>query len=264
MKTHHFDDGNTQISVPECPTNTDVEAAKDVLDGFFQGFPFESEVDRVHALAMACTIVLRPSMPGVCPLCLITADAPGVGKSTLADMFTWLATGERLPKYAQPRRSDGWWRMVKTILEDEIPVAVFDNVTRLNNMALEMVATSPECIFRTGNKTHLEQNRTLWLFVGNRVKVNDELQRRTLRICLSVRSTGNVHFYDWLTTDYRKDLLWSILVLHQRAENRPFPDVATVPVLGSYDHWSQKNYHILSSAGYEGFLGQFANGEIPF
>ena len=56
-------------------------------------FPFVEDADRANALGLLITLPLRPAIPGNVPMAVITAPAPGTGKSLLQDTVAIIGTG---------------------------------------------------------------------------------------------------------------------------------------------------------------------------
>jgi len=82
--------------VPERPAPDDVRAAVALLRETFVDFPFDNETSRVNALAFLLTPFVRPLLPeagGCAPLFLVSAAAPGTGKTLLTDVVAMVAAG---------------------------------------------------------------------------------------------------------------------------------------------------------------------------
>lgn len=82
-------------SVPEQPTPADIHNARAlILDDLLVDFPFTSDADRAHAVALFLLPFVRELIAGPTPLHLIEAPVMGSGKSLLAEVLLLPALGE--------------------------------------------------------------------------------------------------------------------------------------------------------------------------
>lgn len=80
-------------TIPERPTEHQVEAAKDSLLYLVCDFPFKSDNDRAAWLASVLTLVARGGIDGPVPGYLVSANVAGSGKSWLATLAGLIASG---------------------------------------------------------------------------------------------------------------------------------------------------------------------------
>lgn len=87
--------------VPDYPTAVEIRAALDDLLDIVVDFPFPDDLRRAVSqavyLAAILTVVCRFAFRGCSPMVLIDANAPGTGKSKLADVIGLITTGQPLP-----------------------------------------------------------------------------------------------------------------------------------------------------------------------
>jgi hypothetical protein len=86
-------------AVPESPAEDDARAGCRRLIELVDQFPFVDANHRAAFLSALLTLVARPGIAGSLPMHLFDGNAPGVGKSLLADLCGIIATGRELPRY---------------------------------------------------------------------------------------------------------------------------------------------------------------------
>jgi putative DNA primase/helicase len=177
----HFDPKKF-APIEECPNDVEVEAAVAFLLGLLEGFSFVSEVDRSVAVAGLMTAVLRPGLD-YAPAFLITATAPGTGKTLLSRLFGLLATGREPAMTSWPDDEVEVRKAILTLLLAAEPVICFDNVTSiLRSDALCVVLTSPVFVQRLlgGNDLARVPTRAMVVATGNALQVSGDITRRAL------------------------------------------------------------------------------------
>ena len=83
--------------IPENPQPSDIEAARRTLYDWLTDFQFESPADFAAALAALFTGLFRHLIYGAVPLWLISAPAPGTGKTLLFTVVSLALTGKISP-----------------------------------------------------------------------------------------------------------------------------------------------------------------------
>lgn len=255
--------------VPDRPGRGDLRRALELLlDELLQGFPFESDADRAHAVGLALTLITRRLFRGLVPMHGFDAPTEGTGKTLLVEATLLLVSGVRpLLVSAPPSRDDAEWdkRIVSALLSGR-QFIVWDNVSQ--NDALDSASLAKLLTADTYGGRLLGLNKDLELpvrlvsiYTGNNVTLSREMARRVVRTRINahseVPSQGREFKHDPLLAwveENRGDLLWALYVLVRNWLARGGPAFAG-EALGSYPEWSRTVGGILQEAGINGFLG---------
>ncbi len=127
------------------PTPEDIRAARDLLlDELLGDFPFTTEAERAHALALLLLPFLRPLIPGATPVHLIEKPTPGTGATLMVEAISEIATGARASVLTEAHDEDEWRKRLTSALR-EMPTFLFvDNLkARLDSAALAAAVTAP-------------------------------------------------------------------------------------------------------------------------
>ncbi len=250
--------------VPEHPHAGHLQRAREWIDELIADFPFVSDADRAHAVALfvlpyARDLVGHEPTPGH----LIEAPTPGSGKSLLADVLTSPFAGRAVSTVTEARDDDEWRKRLTAQLRERRAVIILDNLVRpLDSGALASALTTATWEDRVlgKNETIRVPVRCVWVATGNNVRLSTELARRFVRIRIDPRMDrpfqrdGFRHnpLRSWVRR-HRAAFVWSALVLIRAwlAAGSPLP--ARKP-LGGYERWSEVVGGILQHAGIDGFL----------
>lgn len=262
---YHLTDSRLKdLHIPDSPNAENIAAAKRLLlEDVLIDFPFSSEAERANAISTMIEPFVR-SWFDVTPFRLIESARAGTGKGLLGDVLLYPFLGEMPTRSPEPKNSEGWQKLITTLLLTIPSVVFFDNIKRpVNDGSLESILTNPLWGDRMlGGNQHIKLlNQATWLFAGNNVQIGEEIARRTVRIRM-VALTANPHqrkafvhnpLREWITL-HRKEIVSAILTLiqHWIAKGRPLYDDA--PVLGSYEKWSAEMHGILTVNEIPGFL----------
>lgn len=251
-------------------SDREVRAILDELDDLLVDFPFETEADRANTLALLLTPFV--AFDGPPPMAVVTAPAPGHGKTTLAEVV--LAIGypkvKRIPDLALDTRRRFLKQLTSALVE--APAAVFiDNLSvDLDSSTLASVLTSGRHAFPEGDDLREVPMNALTVVTRNDGKVSRELQDRSLAIGLD----AEMEYPDSRSfaipqivrhaRERRYHYTHRLLRLVQRWVEDGAPD-------GSRRHgrardWSRKVGGVLESIGVDGFLGnrgRLAEGRAP-
>jgi hypothetical protein len=85
--------GFTAPEIPRCPSGADIVAARDIIDELLCDFPFISDAERAHAIAVWLLAFARDLIDGPTPLHAIEASTPGTGKTLLVYVLTYAPLG---------------------------------------------------------------------------------------------------------------------------------------------------------------------------
>src|SRR5215475_1668179 len=99
--------------VPDEPTAADLDRARAlVLDDLLVDFPFVSDADRAHAVALFLLPFVRELISGPTPLHLIEAPTMGSGKGLLADALLLPTLGSAPTPMAEASTDEEWRKRI--------------------------------------------------------------------------------------------------------------------------------------------------------
>ena len=179
----YFDSGGCAFAtVPDAPTRADAQAALDKFEAILSGFPFVDAPSRSVAIAAIITALVRRSLRAA-PLFVITAPKMGSGKTLLATLPAYIATGRPPGMMTLAGDDDSERKRLLAVLIEGGCVAVIDNVERpLQSEALCTVLTEP--IFRDRllgvSRTVSAPTNVTWIATGNNLVVAGDLTSRVL------------------------------------------------------------------------------------
>lgn len=250
--------------VPASPTDAQITAARRLLCEELTGeFPFTSEAEHAHAIALLLLPFVRDLIDGPTPLYLIEKSTAGTGATLLADVLMRPALGRALPAMTVGKDPDEMRKRLTAVLSESPSAVLFDNARRLDSDDLSAVLTTTVWKDRplgVSRVVHLPV-RCAWIATANNPALTFELTRRTVRIRLDA-GVGRPWLRDsfrhpdlvaW-TTKHRAELIAAALTLAQAWIARGWPR-GTHAQLGSYESWSRVLGGILETARIPGFLG---------
>ena len=248
--------------VPDNPTEEDVRTARELIFEMICDFPFESDADRAHAVALLLLPFVRPAIMGPTPLHDMDAPSAGTGKGLLTEVLLYPGTGQFTKIDTLPRNEDELRKKITSSLIEGRPVISFDNIKFVvDSGVLAAVLTATVWTDRMLGSTRMVQApvTSIWVITGNNVRLSGEITRRTVRSRMDARVEHPEDRKDFRhpdlrawTRENRGRLINAALVLVRRwlIDGRPKPEM----ILGSYESWSYIVGGILRSAGISGFL----------
>jgi putative DNA primase/helicase len=260
------------VALPEVsvrPTAKEIGRARRlIVEELLGDFPFVTEPDRAHAVALGLLPFSRALVAGPTPLHLVAKPNPGTGATLMAEVLTHIGTGGPASVMTEGRSEDEWRKRLTARLRGAPELVLIDNVrARLSSASLASAITS-----RMWEDRLLGLSRTIrlpvrctWVATANNPVVSEEIARRSVSITMD---TGTDR--PWLRTrfrhpdlqgwvdEHRPELLWAFLTLTQAwlAAGRPR---GTAPRLGMFESWTETIGGVLEVAGVEGFLGNLEN-----
>lgn len=252
-------------SIPTRPSTAEAHAAREILTGLLNDFPFVGPADRANTLAHMLTPIVRPMIASEVPLALISKPKRGTGASLLAQIALAIATGSFTDLTTMPSNEDEMRKKITTLLRDGTTFIFFDNVeTTISSALLAAVLTAPEWTDRLlgRNESVRVPNRATWVATGNNLRVGGDIARRSYMIRLDAKlarpwKRKNFHIPNLRhhVLEHRGELLAALITLarHWVVIGRPVaPDL---PTLGSsFDDWGRTVGGILAAVGIPGFL----------
>ena len=168
------------LEVPERPTPEDAAKALEVLAEPLREFPFDSPADRANALALILTPIVRPMVPGIVPLALITAPTMGTGKGLLTHVAALIATGKKAELTPCPIDERELEKTLKGVLLEGASSVVLDEAKVLAGGFLTSVLTAETVRVRPlGSSEWIRcPNRATYAALGNNVDLRGDTVRR--------------------------------------------------------------------------------------
>lgn len=230
-------------SFPTHPTKRECLDALAQLEHLLEEFPFVGEASRSVALSALMTPVVRASF-SVAPLHVITAPAPGTGKSYILDIAAAITIGQPCPVMAAGQKEEETEKRLATALMTGQPLISLDNVNgELGGDILCQAAERPLVdvrILGKSERVRIEARSTLFAN-GNNIHLLDDLTRRAI-ICSLNSNRERPEFRRFKRNPMQEVLndrgkyIAAVLtiVLGYIAAGTPNP----APPLASYDGWS--------------------------
>ena len=183
--------------VPLAPSKADVECARRlILEELLVDFPFTSQSEIAHAVALLLLPFIREVIDGPTPLHLIEAPTPGSGKGLLTWVLTYLFIGNFVALMTEGRDEDEWRKRITAKLRRGPSVIIIDNLRRrLDSAAVASALTSLiwEDRLLGQSETLNLPIRAAWIVNGNNPALSAEMSRRAVRIRLDPK-----HDRPWL------------------------------------------------------------------
>ena len=179
----YFDPGATRFpKVPDQPTRAEALKALAVVRRVIAGFPFIDGVAESVAVAEILTPFKRPFLRSA-PMFLNTAPKMGSGKTLLATLVSYVATGIAPASMSQEENRDEEKKRMLALLMSGSAVTVIDNIEKpLKSDTLCTVLTEPVWKERILGKTEEVKvgTATTWIATGNNLQVSGDLSTRSL------------------------------------------------------------------------------------
>ncbi len=258
---------NAELQIPQIssePSVVDLEEAKKIIfEDLLIDFPFESDSDKAHAVAMWILPALRSMIDGPTPLHGVDAPIQGAGKGLLVKATAGLWLNNDPAVITEGYDEDDWRKRIFSTLRGAPPIILIDNLKgRLESASLEAAITST---FLEDRLLGRSDNASvpvfcLWIATGNNILVSSEIARRFVRIRLNPRidepwlreNFRHPNLEQW-TRKNRGNLIWAALTLCQSwiaAGKKPYSGKP----LGSFECWSSVVGGVLEHAKIPGFL----------
>lgn len=252
--------------IPDQPSRDEIRLAKALLHDLLQDFPFQDDASEANAYAFLATCVLRQSIPGLVPLAVIDANAPGAGKGKLLKLGMILATGDVQGLVPAPKTEEEWSKTLLTAVKERRAIIALDECHHLYSTDLASMLTSQVIEGRQlgANRMIRAENRSVWASTGINTQLGKDIFRRTYFIRLMVNTADH-----WRETAFkypddallerakaqRSKIVWAILTLYRAWKLRGEPVPQGVATMGEYRQWCRTLAGLLDLAGTQGFLG---------
>lgn len=268
------DPGLVLTPIPEFPDSHEVQACVDILLSVISDFPFADEPSRANALGILFSLLMRPVITGHVPLAIVDAPVQGTGKTLLVTTLGTIAVGNVSSESIPSKENDDEWRKkITSILLAASPFVLLDNIpdnTTIDSPSLAAALTSDEWSDRLLGRNNAIRlpSRVVWAATGNNLSVAGDIPRRSYSIRLDANAerpwerTGfTIKGLERHVRSKRGDLLSAALTVIRAWYTSGKPS-ASVPMLGSFEEWSETIGSVLAFAGIDGFLGNLAQTQV--
>lgn len=261
---YHPEPGFALPPIPARPAKEDIaEASALILDDLLGDFPFVSDAERAHAVALLLLGFVRAMIDGPTPLHLIEKPEAGTGAGLMIEIIATIVTGRPVSVMTASDNDEEWRKRITAKLRQMPAMAVIDNInSEIDSAALAAALTAPFWEDRILGVSEIVRIpiRCVWVATGNNPQFSREIARRIVRIRLDAKRDR-----PWLRSGFRHPDLMSWV----RA-NRPRLVAACLLLgtawiaagkppgaksIGSFEAWSRIIGGILDVAGVDGFLG---------
>ena len=256
--------GFTVPDIPARPSAAEIASARRLIcEDLLGDFPFTSEAEMAHAVALLLLGFVRGMIEGPTPLHLIEKPTPGTGATLMVDAVATILTGSGASVMTEGRDDEEWRKRVTAKLRQIPSMVLIDNLrAKLDSSAVAAALTAPFWEDRILGASEMARLpiRCLWIATGNNPEFSNEMARRLVRIRLDPQEerpwqrTGFRHpdLMTWVRAN-RARLVAAGLTLCQAwiAAGRPRGS----RTIGSFENWAQVIGGVLEVAGIAGFLG---------
>jgi len=260
-------DPNLTISeISSSPSTKEIEKSKAIFDDLLSDFPFTSEAEKCHAIALAFYPFVRELFQGPSPLHLFEAPTPGTGKSLLVSALTAIYLGRSNPVMSEGQSDDEWRKRITAMLIKSPSFILIDNVRRqLDSGALSAAITSViwEDRLLGFSKIIKAPVACAWIATGNNPRLSSEIARRTIRIRLDAgqdrpwsrkpESFRHSNLIAWAKAN-RGQLIWACLTIVQNWISQGCPKPTNIPAIGGFESWADIFGGIFQANDIPGFL----------
>jgi len=255
---------NTPFSVPDEPTQEDVDAAKKVIAEIICDFPFVDGSSRINFIAALITPIVRDLISGSVPMVLFDKPQPGTGASLLTEIIGIISTGRPAAMLTAPKTSEEWKKSItSTLIEGRLVVTVDNIEGKLHSPELASLLTLGMWTDRILGRSEMVTlvHRMIWIGNGNNIQLGGDLPRRCYWVRLDAqmarpqdRKTFRHKGLKKYVMSHRAEILSAVLILARSwiVAGRPEPD--NLPTLGGYEEWIETVGGILAHVGYTGFI----------
>jgi hypothetical protein len=252
-------------AVPERPTAGEIAEARTwLLEELLGDFPFVSDADRTHAVAMLVTPILRELVVGDVPLFVVSKPTPRTGAGLLTRVVSIIADGAPAAPKTISRNEEEMRKRLTSFLLASPGLVLLDNLHgRLDSAALAAILTcggtwDDRLLGRT--QTVSVPVRATFVLTGNNPALSNEIAGRAVLIRLDPKvedpstRTGFRHpRLDAWAVEHRGRVLWSALTLGQAWIAAGRPHAATA--FGGFEAWAGVLSGVAEVAGLPDFLG---------
>jgi hypothetical protein len=178
--------------IPGLPTRLDAQRAASLLLELVSDFPFAipEGTDSIRTphraawVAALLTPLARFAIAGPSPLFLFDANAPGVGKSLLADLIATIVANRSMPRTAYPDNDEEMRKRITSIALAGDSLMLIDNIaSTFGGSSLDSALTGTTWQDRILGRSEMTPELpliTTWYATGNNVALRGDAVRRVL------------------------------------------------------------------------------------
>lgn len=255
-----------EVSVPEEPTDEDVEDALVLIYEMIGDFPYADQAARANVFALAMTPIMREVIDGPVPLAAIDKPTPGTGATLLIESLALATSGSEPGALGAVEDDNEMRKQITAKLRSGERWLLLDNVNvelKSASLARALTASVWEDRILGVSKTLRTPVKNVWVATANNLELSLEIARRSYWIRLDAqlakpweRDPGQFRHPDlkaWVREN-RSAILGALLTVGRNwfANGKPVPK--DTPVMGSFEAWSRTLAGVLHAAGIEGFL----------
>lgn len=234
-------------TIPDDPTDAEIQDSINALLGVLQDFPFVLEKEhRAATLAAIETIVCRFAIDGPVPMFSIRAPTQGTGKGLLMNVIATIATGRQAAMSSMPERDEELRKQLLAIAIAGDRTLCLDNVEgSIGSPSLAMALTAAEIKDRILGESRIVTMpmRCVWFCTGNNTTFKGDVGRRIIPIDLDAQiehpSDREGFEHEDLMSHIQKNrpsLLAAALIIARGFFSRGAPNHEG-PKLGSFENW---------------------------
>jgi hypothetical protein len=250
--------------VADQPTVADLEWAKRLIfDDLLVDFPFVSDADRAHAVALMLLPYVRDMINGPTPLHLIEAPQARSGKNKLAEVVLLPILGKPPTPLTEASEDDEWRKRLTAALMGAPEVMLLDNLNRsLDSGSLASILTATTWSDRVlGSSVQVELPvRCIWLATANNPLMSPEIAQRSIRVRIDAKTdhpglrTGFKHdpIERWVREHQGEIIAACLTLIRYGLQHASTTHKST---LGGFDQWATLMGQIFDGAGIPAFLG---------
>jgi len=240
----------------------------ELLDDMCEEFAWRDAVngsDQANFLGMLLTGLLVTRFIGRHPSVVINGNQPGLGKSYLVELVSWLIDGQSPQGVTYTRNDEELEKQLATLVDQARNVILIDNIRTervVTSAVLERSVTAPMLNFRRlgGNTAITMPNTVLFFLTVNNGALSRDLVTRCIPIYLYYEGPADkrvfqrVNLDEWVM-DHRWDILAELVGMVARwvEAGRPAGKCPTM----RFGEWSRTIGGILEVNGYGGFLANW-------
>jgi hypothetical protein len=254
--------------VPARPAAGQVDRARAfLLTALLGDFEWEDAASLANYIALMVTPYLRRPLKALVPLAVISASAPGSGKSLLSGVIG-LLVGQQTVPWPGDDDETALEKLITSTFTTESGAVIFDNLTegtQVTSPTLANLLTNPVWSARILGRTGMGAwpNDRLWMVTGNNLRVGGDIASRSVYVRLKPAAphpeerTGFVlgDLEAWLKDPHhRSELLWRLLVLVADWVAAGTPRDTGLPAMRQFTAWAQGAGGFLAHHGIGGFL----------
>jgi putative DNA primase/helicase len=257
-------EGFALADIPGNPTSADVTDAKRlIMDELLSDFPFVSDAEKAHAVALLLVPFIRDLIEGPVPIHVVESSTPGTGKGLLVHVCLLPTAGRQVPSMTEGRDEDENRKRLTSHLVGGPDFVFLDNVRRpVDSSAIASAITAEVWEDRLLQQTKMVRvpMRAVFVITGNNPTLSNEMARRSIRIRLDAgvdqpwRRRGFRHPLPKWAAEHRAELVGSALVLTNAWLSAGRPGWSGSG-LGSFEEWSSIMGGIFEVVEIPEFLG---------